>query len=191
MSNVLNNFAMDRKVLNRRITTVANKLATASGDVQEVLVATAAQIEAHNNCDGLTKLVVALSKENSKGSIILSSHAKQIGLYMQDVCPIFWDKDSQAFKIQKKAAKDFDWSNALAKFDTPWHEFGAQQADKAFDAYAKMRAALAAVQAVVNAEDEIDHRLRSEAETLLAKMGGVEKLLGQIKDEKAAAKKAA
>lgn len=191
MSNILADLHIENKLLNKRIVTVSKKLITASNDVQQVLCNIAAQIEMHNDCDGLTKLVVALSTTDRNDKVVLSSHAQQIGLYMQDVCPVHWDKEDQKFRIQKKAAKDWDWSKSLAKLDTSWTEFGMKKADSAFDAYSKLRGALAAVQAVCNTSDVVDERLLTEANTLLSKMGGLEKLLGQIKDERQAAKKEA
>lgn len=100
---------------------------------QKGLLAMAASIEEHKNTDQLTRLIEGISSKSADGKVVLNAQAKQIGMYMQHMLPVSWDKESQSFKVGAKH-KDFDWDAALTAMEaTRWDKFKNEKADQAFD----------------------------------------------------------
>lgn len=176
---------MTTSALNKAITSASKQLITATDEVQKVILACAAQIEEHGNCDGLTKLVTALSTVNEEGKVVLSSHAKQIGLYVHEHLPTKWDKETQVFKLKKEAAKEFDYETAALNMAVRWDQFGKQKADSAFDEVRNLRKAVNSIKAILGEDHgSMDRRVVEEAKYLMDKMNRSITLLKAISDER-------
>lgn len=185
MTNVFVDFQKDSKELKKLIVSASKKLATASEAIQNVLFNIVASVEQHNNIDQLTNLIVALSSVDASGKVVVGSHAKQIGAYMTDVIPCYWDKEKQTFKLKKKVMKDLDYTKVMAKLHAVrWDQFGKQKADNAFDEAKALRSALGMLSRIV--KEGGDERVIKAAQAMLGNSSSANDVLAQIREEKKA-----
>ena len=116
-----------------------------------MLLSVACEVEVNQSCDGLTQFVLGLSDVTDK-DVHLSAQARAIGVYMQKMLPVKWDRKSKSFQMVDGA---FDYEEAYELMsNTRWDTYDAKKASAEFDADKTLQKAIAMIKGIISKHDK-------------------------------------
>lgn len=133
--------------LKKAIASMIKKHKTIASATQEILMSVACEIETNQSCAGLTQFVLGLSEVTDK-DVHLSAQARAVGVYMQKVLPVKWDRKTQSFQMVEGS---FDYAGAYEIMSTTrWDTYEAKKASAEFDADKTLQKAIAMIKGIIS-----------------------------------------
>jgi len=139
--------------IKKAMTSLIKRHKTIASATQEMLMGIAYEIEANNDATELNRFVVQLS-DTVDEKVILSSTARAVGVYMQDILPLKWSRKEQAFLMDEECI-DFDYTVALeSMLAVRWDKYNQKSADSDFDADKTLTKAIAMINGIIKKHND-------------------------------------